>query len=573
MSSSVKTRKMTSVRGGENKKSGTHRSSPKLTKYLQNLGVSKTTDEEEVTPGPTENAMPTPTRNTQQKDRGNDQVCEQLYTEETDSEAEITSVHSEITTEDAFLKLPYDNIGELENECSEVVDPRSIMLSAETIPVILLSLIRQIESLQNNEAETENENKMIKEDMEKIETTHIEQSEEMKRLSKELIKTKTAQNVIEKENNELRASLDFAYNKITALENNEKDREQKEKKTQENMASLKSDTSKIKQDNTKMKEKTVKAEAYSRRSNLRFEGIPQSQNETNVQSRNKVYEILKNELGMNEAEGNIVIERCHRDAKFANQNPPSIIARFLSFNDRQEVWERRNKLNKNRNNNLYINEDFPQEVEKKRSFLRPYVKAAYKHDMKATLLGDILLVNGLKYTVDELDKLPEPLRPEHTVVKTEGGVTTFFRKDAFLSNFHPSNMTIDNENFSCVEQFYMAKKADTFGDKATKINIMNAQNPHEINFLGKNVKNFKQETWNERSYAIMKTAVTAKFSQNANLLKLLKNTGNTQIGEGSSKDLTWGTGVSVFHADAFNTQKWRGKNLLGKLLMEVRDTL
>ena len=339
------------------------------------------------------------------------------------------------------------------------------------------------------------------------------------------------------------------------------------------MKSLKNDTIKNKQDNTKMKEKTVKAEAYSRRSNLRFEGIPQSTDETNIQCRNKVYAILKNELGMNEADGSIVIERCHRDAKYKNQNPPSVIARFLSFRDRQEVWERRNRVNKNQKNKLYINEDFPQEVEKKRSFLRPYVKAAYKHDMKATLLGDTLLVNGLKYTVDELDTLPEPIRPEHTVVKTEGGVTTFFRKDAFLSNFHPSQMTIDNENYSCVEQYYMAKKAETFGDKEAKTQIMNSQNPHEINFLGKNVNNFNQATWNESSYKIMKTAVNAKFHQNDKLAKLLKNTGNNKIGEGSSKDLVWGTGVSVFHVDAVNTSKWTGKNLLGKILMEVRDTL
>ena len=47
-----------------------------------------------------------------------------------------------------------------------------------------------------------------------------------------------------------------------------------------------------------MKEKNVKAEAYSRRSNIRFDGIPTSENETNVQCRNKIYDLLKNELGL-----------------------------------------------------------------------------------------------------------------------------------------------------------------------------------------------------------------------------------------------------------------------------------
>ena len=156
----------------------------------------------------------------------------------------------------------------------------------------------------------------------------------------------------------------------------------------------------------------------------------------------------------------------------------------MSFRDRQEVWEKRNRLNQNRDNKFYINEDFPQEVEKKRSFLRPYVKAAYDHNMKATLLGDILLVEWDKYSINDLHKLPEKIRPEKTVVKTDGKATVFFRRDAFMSNFHPSPMTIDDVEYSCVEQFYMAKKCEKFQDVDTKAKIMSSGNPNEINFLG-----------------------------------------------------------------------------------------
>ena len=573
MSSSVKTRKMATGRGTDNKKSSTHRTSPKMTKYLQNIGVNKTPGASTTGVETRASAMPTPTRSLKEKDKGNDQVCDPLYQEESESETEITSVHSENLIEDPLQNLPYDNLGELEQDCAEDIDPRQIVLSTEAIPVILLTLIRHLDRIEAEESGIKNENKDLKKNINELEMKLIAQTEETKNVSVELIKIKNVQNEIEKENNNLRGSLDFAYNKIAVLEDSDKKREATEKKTQENIEYIQGDNNRINQDNNRMKEKNIKAEAYSRRSNLRFEGIPKSANETNVQCRNMVYDFIKNEMGIENAERDFVIERCHRDAKFPNQNPPSIIARFLSFRDRQVVWEKRRLVNQNRDNKFFINEDFPQEVERKRSFLRPYVKAAYKHDMKATLVGDTLLVDGLRYSVDDLNTLPEKIRPENTVVRTDGKVTVFFRKDAFMSNFHPSKMKIDNQEFSCVEQYYMYKKAGKFADREAQIKIMNSTNPNEINFYGKGVKKFQQQKWNECSYNIMKTAVSAKFSQNPELARLLKRTGNTQIGEGSEKDLVWGTGISVFHTDALNTSKWRGNNQLGKILMEVRESL
>ena len=596
MSTSVKTRKMTANKGVDNRKGSSHRTSPKMTKYLQNLGVNKTpittTDITQTTmPTPnrstqqkeqrrdqvceTQTTMPTPTRGAQHKDKSIDQVCETLYQSESGSEAEIESVNSDTLRdeEDSDDNLPFNTLGELEEECREEIDPRTITVTTETIPVILVSMLKTIDKMEETSLAQNKENLSLKYNISSLEKTMIEQDSEIRKLTTDIIKIKESQNESDKENNNLKSSLDFAYIKIADLENKEKERVESEKKVRENIEMIKGDNKKLKVDNTKMKEKNIKAEAYSRRSNLRFEGIPTSPDETNVQCRNKVYDFLKTNLGMVNAEKNIVIERCHRDPKYPNQNPASIIARFLSFNDRQEVWEARNRVNRDRNNRLFINEDFPQEVEKKRSFLRPYVKAAYANKMKATLLGDTLLVEGNRYSVDELHLLPEAMRPEKTVVKTDGKVTVFFRKDAFLSNFHAAPMTVNDEQYNCVEQFYMAAKAEKFDDREALQKIMASSNPNEINFLGKNVKNFKQNIWNEISYEIMKKGVRAKFTQNPQLATFLENTGKTQIGEGSEKDMTWGTGVSVFHQDAFNTDKWKGKNHLGKILMEIRNAL
>ena len=132
MSTSVKIRKMTATKGSENKKAGTHRSSPKLTKYLQNLGVNKTpstTSLPTMTTQERQNAMPTPTRNSSQKESTKDQVCEPDFPDDTESESEIMSVNSETLMEESSLKFPYDNLEDLERECQDMIDPRTTALT------------------------------------------------------------------------------------------------------------------------------------------------------------------------------------------------------------------------------------------------------------------------------------------------------------------------------------------------------------------------------------------------------------------------------------------------------------
>ena len=40
-----------------------------------------------------------------------------------------------------------------------------------------------------------------------------------------------------------------------------------------------------------------------------------------------------------------------------------------------------------------------------------------------------------------------------------------------------------------------------------------------------------------------------------------------------TSDRIWGVGLAVEDARIFDERKWRGQNLLGKALMEVRDYL
>ena len=65
----------------------------------------------------------------------------------------------------------------------------------------------------------------------------------------------------------------------------------------------------------------------------------------------------------------------------------------------------------------------------------------------------------------------------------------------------------------------------------------------------------------------------AKFTQNEELAKFLKNTGDKDIGKANKFDQFWGTGVSLWDNEAGKKGTWKGDNHLGKLLMDVRSSL
>jgi len=145
--------------------------------------------------------------------------------------------------------------------------------------------------------------------------------------------------------------------------------------------------------------------------------------------------------------------------------------------------------------------------------------------------------------------------------------------NGFLSNFYPTKFIIDNLTYNCSEQYFMKKKQELF-DKTNNIlatNIMNETNPKNIKNYGRQVKNFSDDIWNINKYKIMYDGVFAKFSQNHELKIKLLNTGNMYLVEASPYDKIWGIGFNQSNA-LNNKNKW-GQNLLGKILMKVRDKL
>ena len=71
----------------------------------------------------------------------------------------------------------------------------------------------------------------------------------------------------------------------------------------------------------------------------------------------------------------------------------------------------------------------------------------------------------------------------------------------------------------------------------------------------------------------MRAALKAKFVQHPDLKTKLLETGSRPIGEASARDKYWGIGTSADTVKAAEPSKWPGKNVMGKLLMELRAEL
>lgn len=142
-----------------------------------------------------------------------------------------------------------------------------------------------------------------------------------------------------------------------------------------------------------------------------------------------------------------------------------------------------------------------------------------------------------------------------------------------LSQWWPADFNEDIFTYKTAEHYMMVQKAKLFGDKKIIERILQAASPKEAKELGREVENFDPEKWDEEKYWIVKRGNLLKFSQHKVLEQFLIHTGNKILVEASPVDAIWGIGLSENDPNAKNCAAWRGQNLLGFALMEVRNEL
>jgi len=142
-----------------------------------------------------------------------------------------------------------------------------------------------------------------------------------------------------------------------------------------------------------------------------------------------------------------------------------------------------------------------------------------------------------------------------------------------FSQWWISSFVVDGLTYASAEHWMMAEKARLFGDEEMRQKILKNPSPAEAKKSGRKVKNFDSAIWNKECYEIVKQGNIHKFSQNEKLKAFLLSTTNKIIVEASPYDGIWGIGLLQNDERVLHPPQWCGRNLLGFVLMEVRDEL
>lgn len=130
---------------------------------------------------------------------------------------------------------------------------------------------------------------------------------------------------------------------------------------------------------------------------------------------------------------------------------------------------------------------------------------------------------------------------------------------ACFSNFSPHGFELDGVYWPTVEHYFQAQK---FVGTAYAEQIRQARSPKHAKTLGRRRDWPLRSDWEEVKLEIMRQAVQRKFETHADLRSILLSTGTEELVENAPNDYFWGAG-------RFGT----GKNMLGKILMDVREVL
>lgn len=128
-------------------------------------------------------------------------------------------------------------------------------------------------------------------------------------------------------------------------------------------------------------------------------------------------------------------------------------------------------------------------------------------------------------------------------------IKQFHNEHDFLSNFHPSPITVDGILFPTVEHAFQAEKTH---DKATKQQIATKKTPGQAKRAGGSrgiIKDFAPSTWERNKVKVMERLLRLKF-QDPNLAAQLKATGDQELQEGNTwNDTFWGISLNMTVSD------------------------
>lgn len=144
---------------------------------------------------------------------------------------------------------------------------------------------------------------------------------------------------------------------------------------------------------------------------------------------------------------------------------------------------------------------------------------------------------------------------------------------ACFSQWFESPFELDGAIYRTAEHWMMAAKARLFGDDEALARIIATVDPREAKIIGRTVQHFEPGIWESQCRGLVTAGNLAKFGQNERIRDFLLETADAVIVEASPYDNIWGIGMKEDDPRAVHPDTWAGENLLGFVLMDVREKL
>jgi ribA/ribD-fused uncharacterized protein len=130
---------------------------------------------------------------------------------------------------------------------------------------------------------------------------------------------------------------------------------------------------------------------------------------------------------------------------------------------------------------------------------------------------------------------------------------------ACLSNFSRHGVELGGVYWPTVEHYFQGQK---FPGSEQATQILKAPSPAKAKALGRSRAVPLRADWEQVKDDVMRAAVRKKFETHTEARAVLLGTGDEELIENAPSDYYWGCGSDG-----------TGKNMLGKILMEVRTAL
>ena len=199
-------------------------------------------------------------------------------------------------------------------------------------------------------------------------------------------------------------------------------------------------------------------------------------------------------------------------------SPRPILVKFIDLATKEAIMARKHLIKTNPNcKHIWLNDDLSEVNKRTMAEMRTLGNLAVDMGHQVLLRGNNIIIDGITYDKNSLDKLPPHLSLERAYTRDTPNGIGFHSKHSFLSSFHEAPFRFNKTSYNCSEQAIQHIKAVTHKHEAIAKQIMKETEPLEMKRLGDQITT--TEEWRRSENSLMGNLVDHKFDQNPHLAK------------------------------------------------------